>query len=340
MAGTRSVRQRLPAINMTAAAEPQDSIDKSADEADAREWIQHARRGEFPQAWKASERILQRHRANPDFTRPRHMQSVWTGEPLDGKRVLIRCYHGLGDTIQFIRYVPHVRALAREVVVWAPAPLIPLLKSVSGIDRLMPLHDGAPHVEYDVDVEVMELPFVFRSTLDTIPRTIPYVSVEAAKLPGAKPRVGLAWRCGDWEHHRSMSFEMVKPLLDLRGITWCSIQLGRRPDETHPHMVDIAEADLHRTACQVAALDLLITIDSMPAHLAGALGVPVWTLLLKDADWRWMEEGEDSPWYPTVRLFRQQREGDWAGVMGRVREALCAREYELPMAKDQLPRRP
>src|SRR5690606_19458527 len=127
------------------------------DTADAREWLRLARQGDFVRAWEASDRILQRHAANPDFTKPRHLQSIWTGEPLDGKRVLIRCYHGLGDTIQFIRYAPRVREIAREVIVWAQPSLLPLFASVRGIDRLLPLHDGAPGVEYDVDVEVMEL---------------------------------------------------------------------------------------------------------------------------------------------------------------------------------------
>ncbi|HEY0876122.1 MAG TPA: hypothetical protein VGD94_21780, partial [Vicinamibacterales bacterium] len=269
------------------------------DTADAREWLRLARQGDFVRAWEASDRILQRHAANPDFTKPRHLQSIWTGEPLDGKRVLIRCYHGLGDTIQFIRYAPRVREIAREVIVWAQPSLLPLFASVRGIDRLLPLHDGAPGVEYDVDVEVMELPFVFRTTIDTIPRDIPYLSAPARALPTSarrglkprptRPRVGLAWRCGDWERHRSIPFDLFRPLLDLDGVHWFSLQQGRRPDEQHPHLIDASDGGMFDAACTVAALDLMITIDSMPAHLAGALGVPVWTLLLKDADWRWME---------------------------------------------------
>ena len=107
-------------------------------------------------------------------------------------------------------------------------------------------------------------------------------------------------------------------------MSWCSLQFNRRLDETHPRMFDISDGGLLDAAARVAGLDLVITIDSMPAHLAGALGVRVWTLLLKDADWRWMEDREDSPWYPTMRLFRQRRDGDWAGVVERVRVALQA----------------
>src|ERR671914_1212417 len=107
---------------------------ESEDARDAAEWLAHARRGEFTRAWEVSDRILRRHAAAPDYTRPRHQQSVWTGEPIDGKRVLIRCYHGLGDAMQFIRYAPRVREIAREVIVWAAAPLLPLFATVRGID--------------------------------------------------------------------------------------------------------------------------------------------------------------------------------------------------------------
>ena len=292
------------------------------DEADAHAWLALARRGDFAAAWACSDRILARHAARPDFDRPRHVQSIWRGEPFDDKRVRVRCYHGLGDTIQFIRYVPAVRKRAREVIVWAQPPLLPLLRGGLGIDRLLPLHDGTPDVEYDVDVEVMELPFVFRTTHETILRDVPYLRVGRADLPGNPPRVGLVWRAGDWEVKRSMSFDAVRPLFDIAGVTWCSLQQNRRDDETHPNLVDIRHVDLHEAARRVVSLDLLITVDSMPAHLAGALGVPVWTLLLKDADWRWMEDRDDSPWYPSMTLFRQHMAGDWAGVIDRVRQAL------------------
>ncbi len=295
----------------------------SLDEQDAQRWLELAKRGHFAAAWEASDRILARHRAQPDFSRPRHTQSVWTGEPLDGKRVLIRCYHGLGDTIQFIRYVPRVRALAREVMLWVQPSLIPVLHGVRGVDRFLPLHDGAPDVQYDVDVEIMELPFVFRTTLETIPCEVPYLDVPPAELPGRTPRIGLVWRAGDWETKRSIPFSAVRPLFDVSNVTWLSLQQHRRPEESHPRLIDIAHDDLREAACRVKALDLLITVDSMPAHLAGALAVPVWTLLMHDADWRWMENRDDSPWYPTLRLFRQGSAGDWEGVLRRVRDAIA-----------------
>ena len=311
-------------------------------EEDAREWLVRARRGDLAAAWEASDRILRRHIQSPDYSRPRHEQSIWRGEPLEGKRVLIRCYHGLGDTIQFIRYAPMLRGVARKVVVWAQPPLIPLLESVRGIDRLLPLTEGTPDVSYDVDLEVMELPFIFRTTLATIPRDIPYLSVQSPRLPraavaGPPPRIGLTWRSGDWHTSRSIPFEMLHPLFELTGVTWCSVQQHRGADESHPALIDISHDDLHEAARRVAALDLLITVDSMPAHLAGALGVPVWTLLLEQADWRWMEERADTPWYPTMRLFRQDGTGDWAPVVGRVAAALRAGDLETGAISERRP---
>lgn len=292
---------------------------ETAEDDDAAEWLVHARRGDFDRAWEVSDRILARHKARPDFTRPRHLQSIWTGEPLEDRRVLVRCYHGLGDTIQFARYLPMLHALAREVIVWARPALLPLLHDLSGIDRLIPLHDGAPEAAYDVDLEIMELAHVFRTSLATIPDTVPYLHLPCAELPGPPPRIGIVWRAGDWERKRSMPFEAALPLFDIDQVTWYTLQQNRREHERHPRLLDVSHPDLYEASRRIAALDLLITVDSMPAHLAGALGIPVWTLLVQDADWRWMEDRSDSPWYPTMRLFRQTRTGDWHTLMLEVR---------------------
>ena len=299
-----------------------DSGSGSEDERDNREWLQHARRGDYERAWQVSDRVLRRHISRPYVPRPRHEQSIWKGQPLAGARVLVRCYHGLGDTIQFIRYMPMLREAASEVIVWAQPSLLRLLGSVAGIARLIPLTNGTPDVSFDVDVEVMELPFIFRTTTASIPRDVPYIHVPPVQLPGVRPRVGLAWRCGDWEIRRSVPFEQLRPLLDVDGITWCSMQQHRRHEETHPNLIDTSADDIYQAAQRLASLDLMITVDSMPAHLAGALGIPVWTLLVAGADWRWMDDREDTPWYPTMRLFRQREEGDWPELIQRVANAL------------------
>ena len=291
---------------------------------DVEEWATRARRGDFSGAWEISDRLLQVHLNAPagGQPRPRHLQVIWTGEPLAGRRVLVRCYHGLGDTIQFIRYVPILRDIAREVIVWAQPALVPLLSDVAAIDRVLPLHDGTPEVDFDVDVEVMELPYVFRTTLENIPRTVPYLQARRAELPGTAPRVGLVWRSGDWDPRRTVPFDVLRPLLDMPRISWFSLQQQRAAADTHPRLVDVSADDVVEAAARMRGVDLLITVDSMPAHLAGALAVPVWTLLPAEADWRWMEGRDDSPWYPTMRLFRQQEEGEWTAVIEQVRARL------------------
>jgi len=243
---------------------------------------------------------------------------------LFGKRVLVRCYHGLGDTIQFIRYAPLLKEIAAEVIVWTQPSLIPLLQTVRGIDRLLPLHDGSPDVEYDVDIELNELPYLFRTTLASIPADVPYIFVEPASLArNGRLRVGLIWQSGDWDSRRSIPFSEVKRLEQVPGIEWHILQrdaslagwdgsFGLTSGGDDP----LDDARIMR------ALDLVISVDTMTAHLAGALGVNTWTLLPFDSDWRWLLNRNDSPWYPTMRLFRQREEGQWSAVIYEVVKSL------------------
>ncbi len=280
------------------------------------------RRGAFEEAWQNSDQTLRARAGKPCWHLPRHFQYIWDGASLEGKRVLVRCYHGLGDTIQFIRYAPLLKQVAAEVKVWAQPPLLPLLQTVAGIDELLPLHDGTPDTEYDADVEIMELPHVFRTTLHTIPAADkPYL--HAAPLPLSSEKdtlaVGLVWQAGDWDERRSVPFSVLAPIAKVAGIRLYILQAGAKAAGwqegfgEHP-----GEFALHEYARVLRGLDLLITVDSMPAHLAGALGIPVWTLLHAEADWRWMEHRDDSPWYPTMRLFRQTQPGDWENVIREV----------------------
>jgi hypothetical protein len=283
-------------------------------------WLGCMRRGDFDAAWDLSDASVRARAGVPCWHLPRDRQSIWNGTPIDGKRVLVRCYHGLGDTVQFIRYAPMLRERAREVLVWAQPSLLPLLFDVDGIDALLPLHDGTPAAHYDVDVEVMELAHVFRSNAETLPRSIPYLRAEPSPLP---PRDGLAvgvvWKAGDWNSSRSVPPEALEPLFGVDGVTFFSLQR----DETHPQLQALEGTDDPLlTARLIRAMDLVISVDTFPAHLAGALGARVWTLLPEMCDWRWMEERGDTPWYPTMRLFRQQRQGDWSSVFADVVHAL------------------
>ena len=284
-------------------------------------WMHHMRKGAFEEAWKINDADVKARAGAPCWHLPRHLQYVWNGTPLQGKRVLVRCYHGLGDTIQFIRYAPQLKKCATEVIVWAQPPLIPLLETANGIDRLLPLHDGTPEAAYDVDVEVMELPYIFRTTLETIPSHIPYLHAAPMplSLPSNKKVVGLVWKAGDWDERRSIPFSFLSPLFLVEGIEVLILQGGAVQagwqEGFGQHLGDFPLSDYARL---IKSLDLLITVDSMPAHLAGALNVPVWTLLHADADWRWMENRNDTPWYPTMQLLRQKEPGDWNGVIATV----------------------
>lgn len=314
------------------------TLDRAA-AADA--WVAHMRRGEFERAWTISDALLRDRSWLKRRDVLRCEQTVWGGTPIDGLRVLVRCYRGLGDTLQFIRYAPLIRSRAARLIVWAQPALLPVLGGVEGIDELQPVHDGDIDVDYDVDAEVMELPYICRTSLETIPADVPYIHVDRAALPSSdRPKVGLVWRAGDWTPHRSVPFALLAPLLRL-PITWYVLQsepgLSERPDSFG---IVAGTDDILELAQVMASLDLVITIDSMTAHLAGALATPVWTLLSARADWRWLEGRDDTPWYPNMRLFRQERQGEWQPVVERVRRALeRLRSVSLPALPTPVRRR-
>ncbi|WP_270935856.1 glycosyltransferase family protein [Falsiroseomonas oryzae] len=293
-------------------------------EAPGAQWMALMRRGAWEEAWRLSDVALAARDGRRDWTLPRHLQTVWDGSPLAGRRVLVRCYHGLGDTIQFIRLIPGLQAIARDVTVWAQPALIPLLATMRNAPRLLPLHDGTPEAAFDVDVEIMELAHALRLTPATLPARVPYLHPPGRpRLRDGRLAVGLAWRAGDWDARRSVPVEMLRVFAALPGIVLHVLQRGPALDERPAWLPsDAGSDDVLEAAATMRSLDLVVSIDSMPAHLAGALGVPVWLLLAHDADWRWMEGRDDSPWYPTMRLFRQARPGDWADPLGRLADAL------------------
>jgi len=293
---------------------------------DVDKWIEAMRSGDFAAAWKISDRLLLTRGAEDQFQLPRWRQSIWDGSDVAGKRVLVRCYHGLGDTIHFIRYAALLKKIAAEVIVWVQPSLIPVLGGVAGIDRMLPLHDGSPDVEYDVDIELSELPHLFRTTLENIPAEVPYVFVDPAVLASdGRMRVGLTWRSGDWDERRSIPFSQVQRLSQVSGVEWHILQREPLAAGWDGNFGVISGGDNPLDDARVMrALDLVISVDTMTAHLAGALGVNTWTLLPTDADWRWMRERSDSPWYPTMRLFRQPAPGRWDLVIDELNIKLAA----------------
>lgn len=288
-------------------------------------WVQAMRRADFATAWRISDGVLKQRQRTGQLCDdwPRHMQFVWRGESLSGQRLFVRCYHGLGDTLQFVRLLATPRLRAAEITLWAQPQLLTLLQTVRGIDRLLPLHEGEPDLDYDVDVELMELPHALRLDAADLPGPLPYIYVSAprARRHGAR-RVGICWRSGDWRTERSIPAEALQPWASLPGIRWFNLQFP--PEPCGLPAAPIACCDIAELAVRLRLLDLVITVDTMTAHLAGALGIPVWLLLDHDPDWRWMSDRDDSPWYPTMRLFRQRRPGDWTEVIERVRSELLA----------------
>jgi hypothetical protein len=286
-------------------------------------WVQAMRRGDFATAWSISDEVLQRRVRDGEVCDdwPRNTQFIWRGKPLAGQRVFVRCYHGLGDTLQFVRLLAIPRLRAAEITLWAQPQLLTLLKTVRGIDRLLPLHDGEPDLDYDVDVEIMELPHALRLDLADLPGPLPYIYVSGPQQRRRTvQRVGICWQAGDWRTERSIPSETLRPWSTLRGVRWFNL--------TYPSVrcelpaAPVACRDLAELAVRLRLLDLVITVDTMVAHLAGALALPVWLLLDHDPDWRWMSDRDDSPWYPTMRLFRQSSPGDWQGVIAEVQREL------------------
>jgi hypothetical protein len=279
------------------------------------------RRGDFTAAWKISDDVLiKRVAAGPRWDLPRHQQWLWDGRALSGRTVLVRCYHGLGDTIQFARFLPQLQAVARQTIVWAQPALLPLLEAMRLPVRLLPLHDGDPEVDYDAHIEIMELAHALRITADSMATAVPYFDVTPADRLSTRFSVGVLVQAGNWDATRSIPADIVD--LRLPDIDLFSLQT----DSPLPGMVDASTSDMLTLASRLKALDLVITVDTMMAHLAGSLGVPTWVLLTAEPDWRWMQGRPDSPWYPSMRLFRQVQAGEWHTVVNEVRARLaCVR---------------
>jgi hypothetical protein len=221
----------------------------------------------------------------------------------------VRCYNGLGDTIQFARYLPFLKRIAASVTLEAQSALLPLLNILPAADCCIPFDPAAPIAQCDCAVEIMELFFALRLPPERAPP--PYLSAVSAPLPNGT--LGLCWQAGDWDPQRSIASDLFQPLT-----RWPCVSLVTAPTDLAVLNPQGCPRDMVRTAALVAGARLIVTVDTMVAHLAGALGRPVWLLLKHDPDWRWSSGGANSPWYPTMRIYRQRIAGDWAGVMAQV----------------------
>lgn len=285
-------------------------------------WHCHMLLGDFESAWRESDSIA--NRGSPDPHR------FWDGQSFAGRRVLIRCLHGLGDTIQFIRYAPLIREQARSLTIEAQPTLKSLLEQAHIADSVITW--GEPEPPWDQQIEIIELPRAFRTTAASIPNHVPYLNVpselESSVKNGRRPlRVGIVWGSSSYNPDRSLPLKDLAELFGVPGASFFSLQAGPARAELKPWSSRVTNlyddsASVLAMAQTLKTIDLVITVDTMMAHLAGAMARPVWTLLPYQCDWRWMLHRHDSPWYSTMRLFRQRRPGDWAGVVRQLKREM------------------
>jgi tetratricopeptide (TPR) repeat protein len=270
---------------------------------------------------------------------PAFAEAEWHGEAFAERTLLLHAEAGLGDTLQFVRYLPMVAEKGGSIVLQVQPSLVPLLHTNPSLTVVA---RGEPLPRFDLHLPLIGLPRVFGTTLDTIPAAVPYLHPDSAKLSqwrralddATSLRVGVVW-AGNPRHKgdrlRSLAAEKLLPRLVMPGVTLYSLQKDLRAADAPAvaalgrDIVDLAPAlgDFSDTAAAVAALDLIITVDTSVAHLAGALGRPVWVLLPYALDWRWLRDREDTPWYPSMRLFRQRTPRAWDDVMARVSAELA-----------------
>ena len=305
------------------------------------------RLGHWQQGWPGYEsrwHFREVHRTPRAFPQPR-----WQGEPLAGRRILLHAEQGLGDTIQFCRYAAMVAARGGLPLLQVQQPVLRLMHSLavvrSGQAQVSLL--GSPLPGFDLECPLMSLPAAFHTTVETTPWPGAYLGADPDLVrekgaqfptPVSQLRIGFAWAGNPRykaDHRRSTQLRTLLPLLGTPGCAWISLQKGEPAEQlaTLPpnliadlHVTDasIHDQDMAETAALIATLDLVITTDTSIAHLAGALGKPVWILLPHLADWRWMQDRPTTPWYPTARLFRQPAPGDWSSLLDRVIEELSA----------------
>jgi len=283
-------------------------------------------------------------RSTRSFTQP-----TWDGSELNGASILLYAEpgSGFGDAIQYIRYAPLVAQRGGRVIVECEEPLLRLFETVQGIDTLVSAGSLLP--AFDVQASVLSLPYLFTTTLETVPAIVPYLyaapkrDAETGTLsaPGdalhsqsrLPLQVGIVWG-GDPnhlnDHERSCPLELVRIFCHTPGVTFYSLQKGPHSVESLSEVHDLPIQhwgnrlnDFADTAAAIATLDLIISVDTAVAHLAGAMAKPVWVLLSYAADWRWLKQRQDSPWYPTAQLFRQPRPHDWTDVCAQVAQALA-----------------
>jgi len=301
------------------------------------------RAGEWDKGWKEYEwRLTRSEQSKADLIAPASTAKRWEGEDLAGKHILLRAEQGFGDTIQFCRFATELNALGAKVSLSVQPALAALVSTIKGVHQVCPLGKERNLDPYEFWIPLLSVPLWLKVTERSIPQACPYFDPNARIVQewkkrlmrmGESPRIGLVWfgNTGfvkNWT--RSFPLADFAPLASA-ACSFIALQCGPKADEAAqppPGMKLFPVAhrlkDFSQTAGVIANLDLVVTVDTSVAHLAGALGKPVWTLLSFDADWRWLQDRKDSPWYPSMRLYRQTSLGSWGPVIDEVAHDLCA----------------
>jgi Flp pilus assembly protein TadD len=285
----------------------------------------------FTEGWAEYEWRLARQQAR--HAQARYDRPTWKGENFTGRRILIHAEQGFGDTIQFMRYLPLVRARGGEVLFEIQEPLKGLIAASPLAADISVIVQGSERPPFDIHCPLLSLPAIFGTNLANIPTSMPYLFADPSAMPCLPPRrqdrrCAIVWSgnlANAAGRNRSMPGTTFDRLAGLQNIEFVSLQID---PATRPQMLSLIDAaplleDFASTAAVLRDTDLVVTVDTAVAHLAGAMGKPGWVLLSYAADWRWLNGREDSPWYPSLRLFRQSRPGDWESVMRRVAERLA-----------------
>ncbi len=309
--------------------------------------------GNFERGWAAYE---WRWRCRRTMPQPSYPQPVWDGSPLDGRTILLYGEQGLGDTLEFVRYARIVKGFGGRVVVQCQRPLLPILASCPGIDQLVAQGEAPP--QFDVQAALMSLPLILGTVAHNIPGEVPYLAADTGLIehwrrqlaPLRGFRVGIAWQGNTrypWDRHRSTTLAHFEPLARVPGVQLISLQKAAASQAGGPRLkvpaaggefevasfggqVDELSGPFMDTAAMITNLDLVVSVDTSIGHLAGALGAPTWLALNYSGDWRWLVDRRDTPWYPTIRLFRQQQPGDWPGVFREMADELQKLVAESP----------
>jgi tetratricopeptide (TPR) repeat protein len=299
--------------------------------------------GKFQEGWTEYEWRWRRSKAPVFGGRPRSFgRPLWDGSPLAGRRILLHMEQGLGDMIQFVRYAEILKSRGADVIVECPPFLVPLFATCPGIDHLVAEASNLP--DFDVHCPLMTLPRLLNTTMETIPAKVPYLFADDDLTERWRQRldefdgfkIGVAWQGNPkhrWDRYRSVSLAQFAPLARLEGVRVLSLQKGSGAEQLRLLGAGLSVVELGDerepgpktfmdTAAIMKNLDLVITVDTAVAHLAGALGRPVWVVLSTIADWRWFDGRADSPWYPSMRLFRQTTLGDWDSVFARMADEI------------------